>query len=463
MFRTPLKILGFITILLGLFLTILFLAFGLLGPITVVVGLFLYLFDAILRRFAASAQKFRTAQTVFSILYLSFCVWSFLKITEHNSITFPADYQGEAGIIFGVKGFPPLPETSFGRRTIDIPENGIIITSTKIEEVPRSVRFHFQNDSSPDFDRIKWQPGFDTDCILDDSKIKAWLFTIDRVEGATVRNKMTELCAYIIEGKAESFYKDKTPLPFKAYSGGKLSLQDRRLTSLPDAVSRLNITKAILTGNDFAEFPKLILENKNIEEIIIAANPLQSIPPEINNLTRLKSLAVDRTKISEINVDLSKMTALEDFSISHNELKIVPEQIKNIPNLKELSLNDNRLESISFVDLRLVKLESLDLYSNKITELSKETKFLINLKRLQIFDNQIGEIPDNISDLVKLEFLEIWDNPVKRISPEIKKLKNLKSMRIDDDYLSESDKENLKAWLPNCQIFFQTRSKKQIF
>lgn len=460
LFGTPLKVLGFITILLGLFLTVLFFFFGLLGPIAVAVGLFLYLFDATLKRFAASGQKFRTAQTAFSVLYLMFCVWSFLKITEHNSIVFPANYQGEAGIIFGIKGYSPLPETSFGRKTIEIPENGVLITSTKIEEIPRAVRFHFQNDRSPDFDRIKWQPGFETDCILDDDKVKAWLFTVDIVEDALVRDEMTNLCGQIIEGKAESFYKDKTPTPFRAYSGGTLSLFDCRLTSLPNAVSKLNITKAVLTGNDFREFPKPILENKNIEEITIADNPIEKIPPEINNLNRLKSLAVDRTQITEINADLSAMTSLEDFSISHNNLKTVPEQIKNIPNLRKLQLNDNNLEDISFVDQRLSKLEELDLYSNEISKLSEETKHLTNLKRLMIFDNQIAEIPDNIGDLINLEYLEIWDNPIKRISPKIGKLKNLKAMRMDDDFLTETDKQNLRLWLPNCEISFQTRSKK---
>ena len=155
LFGTPLKILGFITILLGLFLTILFLAFGFLGPIAIVVGLFLYFFDAILNRFAGSREKFWIAQCVLTILYFAFCTWSFLKITKHNSIIFPADYQGEAGIIFGIKGYPPLLETSFGKKVIEIPENGTLITSTKIEEIPISVRYQFQNSSLVDFDRIK--------------------------------------------------------------------------------------------------------------------------------------------------------------------------------------------------------------------------------------------------------------------------------------------------------------------
>ena len=80
---------------------------------------------------------------------------------------------------------------------------------------------------------------------------------------------------------------------------------------------------------------------------------------------------------------------------------------------------------------------------------------------LLIFDNKIDSIPDNISDLESLEKLEIWDNPIRYISPNISKLTNLKSIRIDDDNLNQVDKDNLKSWLPNCEINYQTRSKKK--
>ncbi len=87
LFGTPLKILGFTTILVGLFFTGLFLTLSLLGPIIIVIGLFLYLFDAVLRCFAANSQKFRTAQFVFSGLYSMF---SFCKIGFGNSVkSFP--------------------------------------------------------------------------------------------------------------------------------------------------------------------------------------------------------------------------------------------------------------------------------------------------------------------------------------------------------------------------------------
>ncbi|MGL5945692.1 MAG: hypothetical protein ACRCZV_05955, partial [Sediminibacterium sp.] len=112
-------------------------------------------------------------------------------------------------------------------------------------------------------------------------------------------------------------------------------------------------------------------------------------------------------------------------------------------------------------DSRLNKLEILYLYTNKVNNISKETRHLGNLKELLIFDNKIDSIPDNISDLKNLEKLEVWDNPIKYISPSISKLTKLKAMRLDDDFLTQADKDNLRKWLPNCEIKYQTRKEKK--
>ncbi|MFX4721732.1 hypothetical protein ABTB22_20120, partial [Acinetobacter baumannii] len=77
-----------------------------------------------------------------------------------------------------IEGYPELPETKFWKKTINIPENGIIITSTKAENVPNTVRFSFTDNSSVDYNRINWDPNFEIDCITSDSKIKSWLFQV---------------------------------------------------------------------------------------------------------------------------------------------------------------------------------------------------------------------------------------------------------------------------------------------
>lgn len=386
---------------------------------------------------------------------------AYMEWQEHNYIIFPKNFKGQAGIIFGIEGYPGLPKTEFWKKTIKIPDTGVIITSTKIEDVPKKIQYAFTDNSAVDYERINWNPNFEIDCIVSKSKVKSWLFFIGSKESSNVENNMTELCNQISANKATSVYKSEFSAIQADDKGKYLSLQDRGLTSLPNGLDKLKIYKAILTGNNLTGIPPQIFEITSLEDLVLAVNPIAKFPCDLSRLKSLKSVSFANTKIKEIHCDLSQLDSLEHFDIARNDLKEFPEQIKTIPNLNWLSLNDNKLTSLSFIDGSMSKLEMLYLYTNKVKSISRETRYLVNLKELLIFDNLIEGIPDNISDLKNLEKLEIWDNPIKYISPNIAKLTKLKSMRIDDDYLTREDKTNLKSWLPLCKINFQTRSEKK--
>lgn len=458
---TPLKICGFLTILLGIAVAVLTLGYlVILGLYFIGIGLILYLIDFILKRNAINKRIFKISQISLTIIYLLFSTWTYLKWQEHNQISFPIEFSGEAGIIFGIENYPQLPETEFWTKKITIPTSGILITSTKIEDIPNRFQFYIGNEKITDFNKVDWNPNFEFDCIVSDDKIRAWLFTINGSGQKNVRKKITELCNEIGNNKVSSSYKSDNSVIWTDKKGKYLWLQNKGLVSLPDGLGKLDIYKAILSGNDLTEIPNQVLEISSLQNLIVAVNPIKDFPCELNKLKRLKSISFAETKITEINCDLSKLDSLEHFDLSRNNLNNLPNEIKNIPNLKWLSLNGNLFTDLSFVDNRLGKLETLYLYSNNVKTLGNETEYLRNLKELLIFDNQINKIPDNIGYLVNLEKLEIWNNPIKSISPNISKLTKLKTMRIDDDYLTEKDKENLKKWLPNCQINYQTRSEK---
>ncbi|MDG4951143.1 leucine-rich repeat domain-containing protein [Weeksellaceae bacterium KMM 9724] len=458
---TPLKICGFLTILLGIAVAILTLGYLIILALYFIgIGLLLYLIDFVLKRNISNKQIFKISQTSLTIVYLLFSAWTYLKWQEHNEITFPKEFSGEAGIIFGIENYPQLPETEFWTKKITIPKNGILITSTKIEEIPNRLQFYIGNEKIRDFKQVDWNPNFEFDCIVSDAKIKAWLFTINGSKQKGAREKITELCNEIGGNKISSSYKSDNSVISTDKKGKYLWLQNKDLTSLPNGLEKLDIYKAILTGNDLTEIPSQVLEISSLQNLIVAGNPIKEFPCKLNKLEKLKSISIAETKISEINCDLSKLDSLEHFDISKNNLNSLPDEIKNVPNLKWLSLNDNSFTNLSFIDKRLENLETLYLYTNKVSELGTETKYLTNLKELLIFDNQIESIPKNIGDLINLQKLEIWNNPIKSISPNISKLTNLRTLRIDDDYLTEKDKENLKSWLPNCGIKYQTRSEK---
>ena len=433
-----------------------FLGFYILG-----IGLIIYLVNFLVSRFIKDRKVFWWTQYTLAILYLFFCFWVYMKQGEHNAIIFPDNYKGQAGIIFGIKGYPPLKETKFWKKTIEIPDNGILITSTKQEEIPNTVRYYFRNGKTGAYNKITWEPNFEYSCIINNSVIKSWLFTFDNNSTPQIQVTITDLANKINKGEIKSMYTTDNQFVSEDNKGRYLWLQDKKLDFLPDAVSNLNIYKAILTSNNFKEIPTQILSIKSLEDLTIGHNPITEITPAISNLKRLKSLTLNATKIIDIKTDLSRLDSLEHFDFSSNETSHLPDQVKNIPNLIWLSLNNNKFQDLTFIDSRLHKLQMLYLYTNEVKHISSEIKLLPNLKELLVFDNQIDSIPDCISSLTNLEKFEIWDNPIKYISPEIKKLTKLKEMRIDDDYLTPQDKQNLKTWLPNCTINFQTRADKQ--
>jgi len=459
-FNSPLKILGLLTVIFGLLGVLTFSYFFFVGIYFVGIGLLIYLIDFLTHKFLKNKKTYWITQSIFATTYIIIAFVSYMKWQEHNYLIFPKDFKGQAGIIFGIRGYPELPKTKFWKKTIIIPKDGIIITSTKEEDIPNTIRFAYSDNSRVNHQDINWEPNFEMDCIVCDSKIKSWLFQIDS-ESSTVKEIMTSLCNEIASNRKTSYFKSENSVVWSDNKGKYLSLQDKGLTSLPDGIGKLNIYKAILTGNNLKEIPKQIFEINSLENLILAVNPISEFPCDLPRLKRLKSISFAETGIKEINCDLSQLDSLEHFDISRNGLTKFPEQIKTIPKLIWLSLNSNQFTDFSFIDNRLKNLETLYLYTNKVKRISLETKYLGNLKELLIFDNEIESIPDNIADLKNLEKLEIWNNPIKSISPKIAGLTKLKSIRLDDDFLTQTDKDKLKKWLPNCEINYQTRSEKK--
>lgn len=458
--NSPLKILGLLTAIIGLLSVLTVSYFFFVGIYLVGIGLLIYLIDYIVYKLLKVKKTYLITQYSLSIVYLILAFITYMKWQEHNIITFPENFEGEAGIIFGIEDYPQLPKTIFWKKEITIPKNGVLITSTKEEDIPNIIRFRSFNNKSISADKIIWEPNFSMNCVVNSNEIRAWLFQVGSKNKHQTKDSITELCNKITQNQTKSIYKSQDNLIVLSGKEKYLNLQNKGLSSLPDGIDKFNIYRIILTGNDFLTIPKQILEMTTLEDLIFAVNPISEFPCSLAELPNLKSVSFAETNIREINCDLSGLKKVEDIDLARNQLTVFPEKIKTIPNLKWLSLNDNSLTSLSFVDDNLEDLEILYLYSNKVNKIGSETKYLSKLKELLIFDNQIDSILDNIGELKNLEKLEIWDNPIIYISPKISKLTRLKSLRMDDDFLTQEDKDNLRRWLPNCKINFQTRSEK---
>lgn len=392
-----------------------------------------------------------------SLSYVAFLTFSYLDWNKHNLIVFPNEFQGNGGIVFGIEGYPELPEMKYWVRKIEIPSSGILITSTKEEELPNKFKFQYKDGSSLDFRDSTWNFFHSTEfpCILTSSIVKHYSFKIGNNSSSNFQVLLSNLCDSINQGKLVTAYISEYSPIVKKVETPYLHLQNKGLSKLPQNINTLQVKEIILTGNNFTEFPVEVLNMPQLEELLIGHNPVSKLPDNLESLKNLKRLSINATQIKEFPSDLSALENLETIGLDHNEFKKVPEPILTLPNLKRLKLNNNNLTDLNFIDRRLEGLESIYLYSNQIKQFDCEIENLVNLKELLIFDNEIDSIPDCIGSLTNLEKLEIWSNPIKYVSPEIQKLTKLKSMRMEKDNLTEEQMEEIRKWLPNTEINFQ--------
>lgn len=451
------KTLGFLSILAGLIVSIftggylIFLAIYFIG-----LALILFLLDWLTKK-AKSRKIFVILQLVVSAAYILFLVFSYLDWNKQNLIVFPTNFKGDGGIVFGIEGQPEIPKMRYWKRTIEIPNNGILVTSTQEEELPNKFQFQYKDGSVLDFRDSTWNfsHSIEFPCILSSSLIKHYSFNIGISTSSNFQEFLSTICDSINQGQTKSSYTSEYSPIVKNVEKPYLHLQNKGLSKLPKDINSLQIKKIILTGNNFTEFPSEILNMPQLEELLIGHNPISKLPNNVEGLKNLRRLSINATPIKEFPSDLSALENLESIGLDHNELTELPDPILTIPNLKRIDINNNKLTDLKFIDSRLNGLESIYLYSNQLNRIDCEIENLINLKELLISDNRIDSIPDCIGSLKNLEKLEIWSNPVKYVSPEIQKLTKLKTMHMNKENLTTDQMEEIMKWLPNTKINFQ--------
>ena len=452
---SPLKILALLSILIGLVISILTGGYLIiLGGYFVVFALVLFLVDWLTKKIERKLI-YRTAQYLFSISYLTFLTLSYLDWNKHLLIVIPEDLQGESGIVFGIDGYPELPEMKYWKQKIVLPESGVLVTSTLKEDIPSKFQFEFADGDQSLGNSIEFPNRTTYRCVLTNSELKFFSFTIGEESNSNFQSTLSSLCDSINLGKLTSQYESEYSPIVESVEQPYLQLQNENLSELPSNINTLEVKKAILTGNRFTEFPTEVLNMPQLEELLLGHNPITELPDDLTKLGNLKSLSINKTLIKKFPADLSPLSNLETIGLDHNDYENVPESILTLPKLKNLRLNDNLLTDLKFIDERLAGLEELHVYSNSITQIDCQVGFAINLEELLIFDNEIDSIPDCISQLQSLKNLQIWGNPITYVSPELGRLTNLRTLRMEQENLTEKQMEEIRSWLPNCKINFQ--------
>ena len=200
-------------------------------------------------------------------------------------------------------------------------------------------------------------------------------------------------------------------------------------------------------------------EEDRVAEINMFANDLTGeIPPEIEELSKLKRLYLERNSISEsIPAEIGKLQHLETLYLAYNDISgTIPPEIGQLGNLTTLLLQENALtgtippEIGQLSNLEILRLDDNDLEGDipdEIGELTSLTTLILGTNRLS------GHIPEEIGQLKNLTLLDLSEGLLTGVIPrEIWRLDKLEGLRLSINRLSGSVSTEI-ARLTNLKEF----------
>ena len=171
-----------------------------------------------------------------------------------------------------------------------------------------------------------------------------------------------------------------------------LRLTDNRLTGLPNEIGQcIKLEGLYLSGNQIRTIPGTVQQLKNLKDIDLSHNKLQCFPEGLTRLKKLDFVNLSSNSISNIDHDLSDLSATE-LNLNQNQLSTIPESLSACPRLKTLRLEENciQLEDIPasilkdssvsnlavagnlFSEKRLAEIEGHDAYMERFTAVRRK-------------------------------------------------------------------------------------------
>jgi len=123
----------------------------------------------------------------------------------------------------------------------------------------------------------------------------------------------------------------------------ELNLSQNKIISLPNTFGSLSkIAFLDLSNNMFTSLPDEIGGLPHLLQIVLSFNRFSTIPQPIFELKSLQTLLIANNQISNIDVDgLLKVKTLHTLDLSNNNIARIPPQLGNVTWLKSLTLDGN--------------------------------------------------------------------------------------------------------------------------
>ncbi len=300
--------------------------------IAIFAGLGFYILDFIITKFIKNKRHLLITQSIL-LLFIAAGSWLYyLKTLAYTTIILTHKNRQEAAIIFGIKGYPPLPESNWWKITIKIPENGVLMTSSTLDDLKNYPIRIIQNNWIVD-QKIQT---FYHPCIVTNNQLEVQYLSGEKCKcnyvsiprsNTRIQNHCYAVYDSLALGLLTSKVKDKYYKKVVFRDSGGLYFDSRLLPNnwkgpLPDCVSQFNWYKAIFSKSSIHVIPPGIVRNPNITELYFSDTRLSTIDSTISLMTNLRLLDVSGTPMDQWPESISQL----------KQLKIL--NITNTPNIK---------------------------------------------------------------------------------------------------------------------------------
>ena len=186
----------------------------------------------------------------------------------------------------------------------------------------------------------------------------------------------------------------------------------------------------------------------------ISISKINSLPNKIGLLKSIQKIHFPFSNVSKFPFSFFNLSLLLHLNLRSNRLTEIPVEIGKVNSIRTIDLRCNGIEKIPNSISKCENLEELLLSQNSLKEIPIEIGNLGSLRKLNLSNNSIDTIPKEIGNLSTLEELNLSSNNLKELPHEIQKLKSLKRLWLVGNDFTETERNRIKACLPDCFILF---------
>ena len=221
------------------------------------------------------------------------------------------------------------------------------------------------------------------------------------------------------------------------------SLEFNGFPYLPEEMQRLTQLESL--SIERTPIPDWLWNFNRLRSLTLNLNNLTSLPEAFSEFNQLESLNLGRNRIAEIPDYICEFSQLKHLDLTVNAFRKLPDQFGKLKELETLELSTTALESLpdSFAALTKLKPE-LNLSHTFMTAFPEVLCSLPHFTSIDFSQHKLTTLPDSLVKLVNLRSLDLRKCKFEVFPEVIYKMKSLEHLNLQENPITRKEGKILK-------------------